>query len=839
MATRVLLQGARGLVLACVLLSGDGLAGPPAIQDDATSGEAAEDDPLASARQALLEGGADEAVLAVRAMELVQAGDVLGLRRVLEDAPRESVLGVLHALEVRRVDGLLDVLVDLAGAPDAQVADGAARHVRSRARSSEDVVAALIQRLATPGLPATLRRTLVELLGQSRDLAAVEPLLAELDGPAGRQAHEGLTVLTGHRPPERSERVRWWRDFWDTHRTDRRDVLLERALEVEIERGQGMVEEVIQTRLTRMGNEVDALVTALADDYKRVRLEAVRRLVENPNREQAATAVPVMLRRLDHLPADAGGNGGDPGTNGAAAGAPEGEIEPDAEVRAALVAALGALGGGRADVQAVLLDVLRSDDLLSARAAVAALERLRDEPTVVAPLLQFLGRSNVDELTLVTVLEIVARNKPVDVFAELSHWLGDGYGSEVRAAALEAVLADAELSRALPAVVDMADPDQPLDVRYALARSLGARARGLARDDAARGPMLALLSRLVGDADPSVRAEAAASLGNSGDAGALPVLEQLARVETNEGVVQRLIGAFGSLGSPDSIETIGRLWSAWSKDSSAAVIEEACRRALEGLAPAGDAAAQLAMVVRLRESGAPRLAAWAAQRVVQRLDAAASQEDRDLFARARGEWAEALALDGRHQEARELLVELHESDAPYPGRTRRLELLSSSAAALQLHDAAADEALQLLELLSVGDIQRGVVLRRAVTALRAAGRLDEALTQLDELVAETGASLDLSVERARLLVDTGQPDEALATLVAALAGLPDDDTSPSAVAARALLAELEAQAAEDDAEPTEAAPPAGGDGTDAGSDETTEGETPDDEGGAPDEDNGP
>lgn len=750
---------------------------------------------LEDARAALRGGTADSAVLAIHASQLVDAGDIDTLRELLRSGERNTVLAILGALRVRFADGLLEAVTDVAaGTTDPEVATRAADNLRTLVQSRPDLLLALVDRLGRPEVPPDVRSLLVDVVGQSRDLRAVPALLDALTGSAAEVADRSLRELSGHHPASPYDPAAYWPDFWQRHAGLPRDVLLERELKSaradHLAQIASKNDEIVQTRIAHMGQDIDRLMASVTDEFVRVRLAAVQRLGSHPNQEQALNAVPLLLRRLGHgagapSPDGVAPAGGDGTASAPASGAvPPTEREPAIEVRTAIVAALGVLGRGRADVQSALLDVVRAADGPIATAAVDALSRERDQPQVVPPLLQFIGRSQVSPSTLVTVLLIIAQNRPDDVFAEVAHWMKPSYGADVRAAAVEAVLADAQLGRALASVQSLAAEDEPLAVRFALAKALGKRLRTSSPPPAdARPSILALLANLSDDVDPSVRAEAAASLGELRDAGALAILERRSHAETDRKVVEKLLEALGILKLEDGVPIIGRVCGQWLGDGRAQILE-AAQRSLTSIADGRDAAGWLALATTLADADSPSLAAWAARETLLRFEGV--QAARETVQIARGTLAEALWADGSAQDAHALLVQLHEGPATYPSYTRRLELLAQTSSALGLWEEAAGHYALLLDLQDLDDATRLALRRSYAVALMEADRHEAALREMETLMAVDASDHELDYRRALLLEELAREPEAEDLLLHLLESLPDEDVSLRDRTSRAL-----------------------------------------------------
>ncbi|MCB9898309.1 MAG: HEAT repeat domain-containing protein [Planctomycetes bacterium] len=793
---------------------GEADAGQPSLAEpaqDGSSGSArgqasgADDGPdptpaVVEARAALLSGSQGDDELSIHAVTLINAGDFETLRATLGGTRRNAVLGVLSAFKVRYASELLAAVTDLAArTDDAEVRTRASDAMRDLVRTRADVLPALAARLGDPALPVAVRRIVVGLLGESYDLRAVPALLRELRGPAWAEADAALGELSRHERPAQSLPADFWPGFWEANAGLPLVQLIDRELLRQREEHAAEMarknDEIVKTRISTMGNDVDRLMAEVTDEFQRVRLTAVQRLGQHPNKEQAANAVPLLLRCLGYgveRAASEGETNGPSNGNGTTGNGSAAEVprETDDEVRTAIVTALGTLGRGRADVQDVLLQVVRNSEGPIASAAVDALAGERDQPQVVPPLLQYIGRSEVPSATLVNVLRIIAQNQPREVFAELAPWMSASYEPDVRAAAVEAVVADVDLGPALASTTSLTSPDQPSQVRFALARALGKRLRATVPPaDDVRPRILELLADLADDIDKNVRAEAATSLGEMRSEGAQAVLEERSLRETDPSVVEKVIAALGTLRLDSAVPIIGRTCGRWVGGEPERLLS-AAHQALSLLGDGLDAGAWLDMAATLREAGSPSLSVWACNEVVNRF--AGVQAAREVVSRARGALAEGLYLEGRYQEAHDRLVELQEANAPYPNGNRRLELLALTSEKLSLWSEAAQHYSQLLELQGEGEVNRLATRRAYAVALMEAGRSEDALQEIEALFAEDAGDSDLVLRQGLLLERLGRLPEAEDVLLHLGESLPADDAT---IRARALEALGRVQAA--------------------------------------------
>ncbi len=789
-------------------LLGSLLALSPAVTAQASRGQSADvgqgGRPTATAEldeagRQLAAGTAEVGVLAVHAKTLLDADRIEALRGVLVGPMHSSIEGVLQALRARGEDLLVPETLQLAaGLLPGDVRPIALENLVTLCRAHPRVIEAFIDWMDEDARPDAERLVLVEVLGHSRDLRAVSPLVTQLYGPHGEAAHRALQHLTGQPGPKpgttRAEVGRFWSDFWEGHDDLPRDQLMEVALNElraqvaakEIEHARTIAHlriEVIDARTERMGTDVGRLTKALDDDYREVRLEAARRLADHDNKQQAASAVPVLLARIDRHAA---------GTNGSG----EHEPEADPDVRAAMVAALGSLGRNQDAVRGVLAAELRSEHPDVARAAVQGLSLVRRRPDVVRPLLDYLQRiadaaradrsahpdalqdPSVGPEVAVSVLQAVAENQPGGVIPRLQHWLQAEHGPRVRAAAVRALLASTDVDAALDALADIALGQENQLFRYNVALGLGIQALALPGDAPARGRILARLSELVDDPDPSVRAEAATSLGMTAERGALSLLERRSQIESDPSVLVKIMRALGDLGFPDGVRVVGRLHGQRHSgrgdvvDAGADLLEPS-QEAVAAIGRDGDASDWLAMGDQLREVGALALSAWTYKEVERRFSAA--PEYRLVVNEAKGNRARVLWDADQCEEAVRLLNELHRADAPHPPPRDRLEMLGSCSEVMGNHAAAADAFLELLGLIQEGAAGRAGIQRDAVRTLRGAGRYAEALPLLATLIESDPSNNELLEERGRLLEGLGQWEQAVATYERLYERIPEAD----------------------------------------------------------------
>lgn len=742
----------------------------------------------------LAKGDEEILTLIVVAMDVARAEAWGELSSLLDQGPDRTRVAIVSALRtLQRPELFLQVLRHGAVSADENLRQRAADHLRELAAASEAVFELLLSGFRDGELPSEQLDLIVLALGSSRRLAAVDALLDGLETSREPLARAALMELTGRRPLGTDDSPAAWRAWWEKARWKTREELLEESLLAERERHARALSErderIVQLELRHMGQDVTRLVAGLESEYPVVRLEAARRLGAHANAEQAALAVPLLMRRLGHE-VELGGH------DGALEATPTGDIgvvpgasvlEPDPEVRRAAVAALGVLGRDRPEVLDALSQELLSEDLATAQEAVDALARVREAPRLVSPLLDRLERGGLAEATQITALSVIAQNDPQGVAGRLVRWTGPEHAPSVRAAGVRALLIGASPAEALEHVDGLLFGEPPSDVRYAVATGLGAQLRRMQNPDDHGAQLVAMLGRLLDDLDASVRAQAAVSLGDSGQLAALNLLEQHSRVEADVNVMVRVLDAFGSLGVIDAVDTIGRVCSRWSGEG-AADLELAARRALQDIGDERPADDWLGMARTVQQVGCFPLAAWCLREGLHRFDTDPSE--RDVVAQIRGELANVLWQARRPAEAHELLVELHEAQAPYPIASTRLDLLARTSEQLGYDDQAADFYAARLDVLAEGDSTRDENERSLARTLLAAGRPAEALPWIERLLDLDGGDNGLLEDKARAQVALGRDDDARQTYTRLLERLPDDDveTRERVEAARAALA---------------------------------------------------
>ncbi len=730
-------------------------------------------DAVSEARRLLVDGNLDVTALAVHAKTLLDAGDLVELAQVLAGDKENALLGILEMLRATHSSELLVECVGLAaGAPFESVTVLARDHVARLAEHSGVVVAQLVEWVDDPNTTDDRRLVLIECLGTSRNLGPVASLIEQLDGPTPYAARSALQRLTGHDPPADAPELpaaEAWNLFWQAHGQLSRDQLLELAREVdalrhaaEVERFrvelEAMEAEVVDAQLQAMGQDIEALIGGLSSRYAAVRSAASERLANHDNKQQAKTAVPVFLRRLGHGDAV---NGNAP--------------EADAAVRAAFVSALGVLGRGEDDVQAVLISELRSEPVAVASAAAEALRLVRNEPGVVAPLLDYLERlPDIDEESeeAVAVLKAVAENQPEGVITRLQAWLGSSR-PRVRAAAVRALLASREVLVALDEfeLLDLSAEEEV--VRFDAAVALGNRVRTLDGEGEARARIVAELQVLLVDEVASVRAEAASSLGESRDPNALAILDERSRQEHDVSVLAKIVTALGELGFPDGVRIVGRICGVPNGGSPDESLADAGRGAIESIAADGGADVWFDMAGRLADVSALSLAAWSYQEVERRFSAA--PEFADLVDQSKGRRAEVLWQMGLAADAKKLLLELQAAEASYPSMARRLDLLARTSEQLEEFDEAAGYFLELADVVPEGASRWSEVQRDAARTLRKAGRFAQARPLLLMLRDNDPDDNVLLHELALVQEGLGDWDAALETLERLLDRLPAED----------------------------------------------------------------
>jgi tetratricopeptide (TPR) repeat protein len=310
-------------------------------------------------------------------------------------------------------------------------------------------------------------------------------------------------------------------------------------------------------------------------------------------------------------------------------------------------------------------------------------------------------------------------------------------------------------------------------VRWNMAVALGDRLPALPPDQPAHKHAVLLLEHLLDGIEPTVRAEAVSALGRAGTPEVMPLLERRAAIENDIGVATRIIEALGSLRLPEGGGVIGRIL-ARSKEGQA-TLEPAAREALAAIAKDRGPEQWLLLGEAVSGAGAHTLAVTCYRELIKEYED--KPEHKDAVQRARGRMANDLYLAGRPVDALTVLVELEESQAPYPSQIERLELSARCCESLDRFGEAAGFHLKRYELLPEGEAQRTATLKAAVTALSKAGRHSEALDYLRELAAADPENNQLLYDLAREEEATGKLDQAEETLVRLMQRIPSDDAS--------------------------------------------------------------
>ncbi|MHC5209220.1 MAG: tetratricopeptide repeat protein [Planctomycetota bacterium] len=757
-------------------------------------------DAVIAARADLRSGETASGQRAVAVKTLLDAGDLAFLREVLSGEDARAALGLLQALAAQppaSCEPLVQAVLALdARRPGTETSQAADTLLASLAYARPAVLGFLVDSVGPETAPAR-RRAVLRSLGLSRELGAVEALIGALDSDDADVARDALVTLTGHDLGARAGSVEWT-EWWKKHELLGRDQLIELgriADRQEFEQLRVALEqEVIKARLDTMGHDdVVRLVAGLTDSFAGVRLEAVKRLTRHTNQGQAsAAAVPVMLRRLGHpVSAVAGTNGNaddqasevdgapplPPVDPADASNAPDADVasavlEADPGVRVALVAGLGTLGGARADVRTALISELRGSQGPVVAAAAAGLRLMRDQPSIVVPLLDDLERRPGESNTFDT-LQAVASNRPVGVIPRLVPWLGSEQSARVRGAAVRALVASENIGLAMDQLEQLySSGDTPPDVRFAMAAALGTRVADLVHTPAWERS-LRLLASLLDSGEPNVRAEAVAALGRTGTREALDLLDARARNETDPEVIKRIVDAIGTLRLPEGGGVIGRV-VANHKDVRDA-LEPVARESLALIAGQGGPTDWLSLGEAVGGAGAHSLACWCYRELIMRYEAA--PESTDAIDRARGRLASDLYLAGQADDALALLLELESEQAPYPSPLERMDLLARASEELGRFSEAADYHLKRFAMLPEGELQRTTTRKAAVDALRKAGRFADALEHLRDLVREEGSDNQLLFDLARTEEAAGQLQQARVDLERLLERIPETDTA--------------------------------------------------------------
>lgn len=742
---------------------------------------------LDTSRAALVDGTATEYELGRHVAALLAADDLETLSvHLLSGHPVVSKV-IMETLAFDDDVRFVEPLLQLAGSEERPlIAAQAGTLVNDQARQHEQVRIDLVAMLAASaasneGLHDCLPRTLIGALGQTRELTVVPALLTYWEGqpelriePADEAAILGaFEQLSGHSLPQGADAHDFWNNLWTQQQQQGlgRDVLLEAGYALQqaawsetsgawdderarLKRDlQGLKSEVAEARIAAMGKLVDRLIEGLDDPYAEVRRAAAQGLADHPAHEKAAVAIPALLQLLGHGEDSLIGNGAQNG---------EARVERHPGVRATIVSALGNLGRDRPEVMTCLLAELSENHLAVARAAVDALAKVKGQPMVVRPLLDFLTGEELDPETRVQVLEIIASNNPAGVFDELSTKLSVARAGDERAVLVQAMIASEELGQAMAVLSVLETSSEPFEVRFALAQWLGERVKALPLDAAPRPGMVSVIESLLSDADVSVRAQAAKSLGESGDPGSAALLTERAKHEVSASVLLEIVSALGQVGSLECVPSIGWI-QAHDTVSDGAALNERAREALRAIGRGRPWTEWLTMAQALTDAEAPSLGLGVINEVLAPR-AEGLVIEADVADRARGLKAKLLVAVGATEDAHDLLLQLEDEGKAFPSRELRWDLLAQTSRDLSLHSEAADWLALLLEGRVEADARFDELQRSLAGELLAARRYDEGLELLESLHGAQPSDNQLMLWYGQALVAGGRVDEARSLL---------------------------------------------------------------------------
>lgn len=703
-------------------------------------------DAVIDSRAKVLQPDLDETARAVAATELIKAGEHAWLKARLADAatPEASVLGIVTAYQVQGdLSGLEEILVLTCDAGRPAVSKKCYEIIQyflDEPKIHPVIVQRLVAICSSDETAAVLREASVEALGNSRDLTAVDTLLAVM----ARGGKQFLLPAAGalHKITLRDfgTDAEGWKAWWDKNRHLSRDRIIEEAALLLKKDYLGEVQISLQRDPVR------------AFDFLGHQMVEVRRLAADAMKIHSAN--PAIVAGLDKVLAHLKSG------------------EKDAKTLIPLLDVLGMVNGSVAGVQETLVGFLADQEPLVAAAAARGLTALKTKDPhamvgAVQSRLSDLKNPGPGPMALkVELLELLRNCGALGAAVDANlvrGFLDPAHDITVRRKAVS-TLGETGDPGVLEDLGKLLTGDPSDVIRFEVAGALVPLGKTVNKGNPSpelRQNCIEALKAGLNDVKANVRSECVINLGELEAPDLIAVLKGHLHQESDAAICRLCLAGFKRFPGLDGIQAIadslavlrGREPSREILDSyretARKTVRDLCQETSDLWFAAGE---------KLLAAGNHVLAAWAYEEFTKRAKEGNGQDDK--IAQARGRRARAM-YEFDLKGALPLLREILDSRGAEPSERELLRLLAEGyLREADFPNAAAMYDLYLGKVPEAEEAARTEACRGAWQAHSGAGNWPRAIELIAGLAQRDGNNHTLLFDHATTLLKAGQTEPA-------------------------------------------------------------------------------
>ena len=694
----------------------------------------------------VLQPDLDETGRAVAATELIKAGEHAWLKVRLADAatPDASVLGIVSAYQVQGdLTSLEEILILSRGVEKPPVSKKCAETIQyflDEPKVHPVIVQRLVAICSSGDTAPCLREASVEALGNSRDLTAVDTLLAVMEKRDNRFLPMAANALHRITLRDFGTDVAGWKSWWEKNRNRSRDRIIEEAALLLKEDYLREVKISLQRDPVRSFDFIGHHMV----EVRRLAAEALKAHSGEPD------VVAGLDKVLSHLKSG----------------------EKDARTVTPLLDVLGAINGSVPGVQETLVSFLNDPETVVAAAAARSLTALKTKDCN--------GIVGVVQGRLATLKDPASGSSPLKlVLLDLLRSCGS-LGAQIDSNLVRAFLDPAHdinvRRKAVSTLGEAGDPtvfenlknllvNDPSDViRFEAAGALvplGKMQKEGKPVEPLRQNCIEALKAGLGDVKANVRSECVISLGELEAPDLIAILKVHLQTETDAGICRLCLAGFKRFPGVEGIQAISESLAVLRgrgparevldsyRETARKTLRDFCHEKSDLWFAAGE---------KLFVASDHVLAAWAFEEFIKRTKEGNGQDEK--IALARGRRAQAMYtfdLVG----ALPLLREILDKKSTEPSERELLRLLAEGY--LQVRDFGNAAAMYDLYLARIPEAEEAVRVKACHGAWKAhfgARNWARAVELIAGLEQRDANNHDIAFDHARTLVLAGQAEPA-------------------------------------------------------------------------------